>query len=356
MLVLIMAGGEGTRFWPCSRTDHPKQFLNIIGSRSLLQETVHRVLPLVGYEKIFLVTGCRYYDKVREQLPELDPSHIILEPEMKNTAPCIGLAAAYLRQMAPEETMAALPADHIITDQKEFLRALSVADLMAQKHSSLITFGIVPTYPATGYGYIHRGQLKEEVEGVEVFEVEEFVEKPPREVAENYLSSGNYLWNSGMFVWKISTIMEMFELYLPEFYRALEELSPLLSTAAAEDKIAQLYSEVTPISIDYAVMEKAPQVLCVKGSFGWNDLGSWRSLEELLPGDEEGNRSQGEVIHIDCRDNIIYSPNKMVAAIGVCDLVVVETDDVLLICHKERAQEVKELIQRLRKEGKKGLL
>ncbi len=356
MLALIMAGGVGARFWPYSRTDHPKQFLNIIGSRTLLQETVHRILPMVGYERIFLVTGRRYFEKVKEQLPELDPSHIILEPEMKNTAPCIGLSAAYLQKIAPGETMAVLPADHLIADQKGFLHALSVAELMAQKHSSLITFGIVPTYPATGYGYIHRGQLKEVVEEVEVFEVEEFVEKPDQEVAEGYLRSGTYLWNSGMFVWKISTIIGMFELYLPEFYWGLEKLSPHLLTPAAEGKIAELYSGVTPISIDYAVMEKAPQVLCVKGNFDWNDLGSWKSLEELLPGDEEGNRPQGEFIHIDCRDNIIYSPDKLVAAIGVNNLVVVETADVLLICHKERVQEVKELIKRLRKEGKKGLL
>jgi len=300
-----MAGGVGTRFWPRSRANHPKQFLNIIGSRTLLQETVDRVLPLVGYEGIFVVTGRRYYEKVKEQIPELEPSQIIIEPEMKNTAPCIGLAAINLRKIAPDETMAVLPADHIITDQKGFLRALSAADLMAQKHSSLITFGIVPTYPATGYGYIHRGQLREVAEGVEVFEVEEFVEKPSHELAESYLNSDRYLWNSGMFVWKISTIMEMFKLYLPEFYPRLEELSSLLSTPAAEGKIAELYSKVTPISIDYAIMEKAPQVLCVKGSFGWNDLGSWKSLEELLPGDEEGNRSQGEFIYIDCRDNII---------------------------------------------------
>ncbi|TKJ32196.1 mannose-1-phosphate guanylyltransferase [bacterium (candidate division B38) B3_B38] len=356
MLVLIMAGGEGTRFWPCSRADCPKQFLNITGSRTLLQETAHRVLSLVGYERIFLVTGRRYYDKVREQLPELEPSHIILEPEMRNTAPCIGLAAIYLRQIAPDETMAVLPADHIITDQKEFLRALSAADLMARKHSSLITFGIVPTYPASGYGYIHRGQIKEAVEGIEVFEVEEFVEKPSQNVAEDYLRSGNYLWNSGMFVWKISTIIGMFERFMPELYRGLEELSPLLSTPAAEDKITQLYSAVAPISIDYAIMEKAPQVLCVKGSFGWDDLGSWSSLGELLPGDEAGNRSQGEFVQRDCRDNIIYSPHKPVAAIGVDNLVVVETDDVLLICHKERAQEVRELIQKLKEEGKKELL
>lgn len=353
---VIMAGGSGTRFWPQSRKHQPKQLLNIVGEKTMIRATVERVLPLIPFDRMLVVTGGSHEDKIRAQLPEIDSNSVVAEPIGRNTAPCIALAAYKLRKIDPEGVMAALPADHLIGQEREFIKALQSAYNMALETQSLITFGVIPDRPETGYGYIQRGEVVAENDGFQAYKTLRFVEKPDLKTAQSYLAKGDYLWNSGMFVWKISTIIEAFERYLPALSRAMENVAPALNTDAEADAVNQLYEELPDISIDYGILERSEHVLVIPIDVGWNDVGSWTSLQNVWNTDEDGNAVKGQTLSLRSSGCVVSSPQKLTALVGVQDLIIVDTPDAILVCRKDSAQDIKQLQILLRERGYQGLL
>ncbi|MFQ6092394.1 MAG: mannose-1-phosphate guanylyltransferase [bacterium] len=351
MYAVLMAGGRGTRFWPKSREKRPKQLLKIVGDETMIQATVARVRPLVPVEDIYLVVGQGIEDEVRRQVPEVPVENILVEPCPKNTAPCIGLAAVHIQRRDPGGIMAVLPADHIVADAERFRRVLEAAEKIAARGPRLVTLGIVPTRPETGYGHIRKGERGEDVDGQPTFRVRTFVEKPDLERAKRYTESGEYLWNSGMFVWSVSTILESIRQYMPDLHRGLMEIATSLGSGQEPDVTEKVYRSLQAVSIDYGVMEKAQEVVVIPSDFGWNDLGSWAALWEVSPQDVDGNAIFGRLVGIEVRDSIVVAPEKLVAAIGIEKMIVIDTPEALLLCPKDRAQEVKKIVEQLRKGG-----
>jgi mannose-1-phosphate guanylyltransferase len=351
-----MAGGQGTRFWPRSRRRRPKQLLNIVGEQTMIEQTVARINALISPHRILVVAGEAYRDLLLAALPQLPADNFLLEPIGRNTAACVTWAALWLRQRDPEAIMAVLPADHIMRNETEFLQVLATAAALAQTAHRLVTIGIQPTHPETGYGYIRVSQDQLRVEGRDVFRVERFVEKPSRDKAVEFLAEQRYLWNSGMFIWRVDTILDEVRRHLPALARDLDPVGSIVSTAAQAAVIADVYPRIESISIDVGVMERAQDVWGVPGDFGWSDVGSWRALSELLPADAQGNVTVGTHRGLETSGCLIYSPNKLVATIGLADMVVIETDDVLLICPKDRDQEVRKLVELLGREGYEEVL
>jgi mannose-1-phosphate guanylyltransferase len=350
MIALIMAGGVGTRFWPLSRTSRPKQFLNILSDRSMIQMTVDRLLNKIKVENIYIVTAASQVNLTREALPNLPAENVIIEPFGMNTAPCIALSCLYLlKKYDKDETMIVLPADHLIEKQETFLENLELAAGYAQQNN-LVTFGIEPQYPATGYGYIEAGELIEEP----AYKVVKFKEKPDLETAGNFLKAGNFFWNSGMFMWKLSTILQAFEKHLPEIIAVLASVSVKWDNAGTEADISEEYKKMPRIPIDIGIMERAEKRVVLKVDLGWSDVGGWKALYEVSDKDENGNVIRNDKIVLDSRNNYIHTA-KSIALIGVDDLVIVETEDALLISSKDRSEEVKEIVNRLKKENPKLL-
>ncbi|MDZ7373358.1 MAG: sugar phosphate nucleotidyltransferase [candidate division KSB1 bacterium] len=349
MYAVIMAGGSGTRFWPRSREAWPKQLLNLVNDRSMLQNTVARMTALVPLENVYVVATRLHADAIREQLRDLPPANLLIEPKGKNTAPCIGLAALHVRRRDPEGVMVVLPADHLIQDEQEFTRLIRRGVELAVRHDALVTLGIQPVYPSTGYGYI---QFREPVDGdQEAFWVRTFAEKPTLEVAKRFLESGDFLWNSGIFIWKASTILREIGEYLPELYEGLLEIEAKVGTPEEEETVHRVYCQVRSISIDYGVMEKAQRVIVLKATFGWNDLGSWEEIYKISRKDPDGNAISGEVLALDTRGCLIDSPYRLIATLGLEDLVIVDAGDALLICRRDRAQDVRDLVEMLKRRG-----
>ena len=350
---VIMAGGTGTRFWPKSTEAKPKQFLNIFGDRTMLQETVDRISKLVPAENVWVITNDRYVDLVQEQLPDVPAHNVVGEAVAKNTAPCVALAAALIKEQDPEGTMVVLPADHVIGQPDNFLSILETAQAKAEDGESLVTIGIKPNHPETGYGYIEfESETSETHKGLEVKKVTQFREKPDVQTAREFLDSGNFLWNSGMFIWQASTVLKQFETYLPSVYSEVEKLSPAIGSKNQKEAIDTFYHGCPSISVDYGIMERAETVFVVPGSFGWNDVGSWRAVYELRDKDENGNVVQTDTAEFArAKKNLVQSDSdKMVALIGVEDLAVVETDKAILVCKLDESQGVKEVVNRLRKD------
>ena len=350
---VIMAGGSGTRFWPQSTESRPKQFLNIFGDRTMLQSTVDRIKPLISDDRVWVITNDRYVDLVEEQLPNLPVNNIIGEPVGKNTAPCVAAAATLIQEEDPDGTMVVLPADHLIGNPKEFLSILETAESKAQEDSSLVTIGIQPDHPETGYGYIEFDTGSSELHhGREVKKVNQFREKPDLATAKEFISSGNFLWNSGMFVWKTATILEKFKAHLPNMYEQVNKLKASVGTDKQKAAIDTFYHSCTSISIDYGIMEQANSVFVVPGSFEWNDVGSWRAVYNLRKKDEDGNVVQTETASTaDSQNNLIQSDSgKMIALVGVENLAVVETQNAILVCDLDNSQGVKKVVNKLRKE------
>lgn len=352
MHIVILAGGSGTRFWPLSRKKTPKQLMSVFGGRSMLQRTVERIMPL-NPEGILVVTNALQADETERQLSFVpdDLLTVVKEPLARNTAPAIGLAAAIIASRDPAAVMAVLPADHYIQDEEEFRAALERARLAAAD-MTLVTLGIRPSGPETGYGYIE-ADLKAGREGV--FPVRRFIEKPCREKAAELLAAGNNYWNSGMFVWRADVIMDRIRTHLPDLYTGLESLRipARLSDHSVARQIEALYAAIPAESIDYGVMEKADGVVVIPSSFGWSDVGSWSALPGLLEGDEQGNVvvDRARVVSLDSRGCLVLGGGKLVALLGVRDLVVVDTGDSLLVCPKDRAQEVKQVVDELAGRG-----
>jgi mannose-1-phosphate guanylyltransferase len=346
---VIMAGGTGTRLWPLSRQAHPKQALKfrLVGERTMFQHAVDRLLPVFPAEHIFVVTGVDFADLLTAQAPELPPGNFIIEPQGRGTAGAIGLAAIHLRQRDPEAVMAVVTADHFIADTAIFHRSLNSALSLAGE-DWLVTLGIQPNAPVTGYGYIQQGALLGEFNGMPVFRVERFVEKPNRTRAEEMLAQGGFSWNSGMFIWKVSRIMEEFRVQMPVFHAQLQEISIELGTPGYTPALRRVWVQVHKQTIDYGVMEGARRVAVLPVEMGWTDIGSWRSVCELLPHDANGNSFTGAHIDVDTHDTLVFSEDKLVATIGVEGLVIVVTDDAVLICPKEREQDVRRVVQWLK--------
>lgn len=349
---VIMAGGVGTRFWPKSRGRSPKQFLQILGQGTMIENTLERVRPLVEEKDVFVVTNQLQVEMLRQLVPWIPPEHVLAEPLGRNTAACIGLAALWIERINPEGMMVISPADHVVKNPGEFVRILRLALRVAEEKDALVTIGIKPTHPETGYGYIQSAE--EEIDRNEyraegVYRVKTFAEKPNLETAERFLKSGDFLWNSGIFVWKARVILREIELHLPDLYQQLRVVSETIGTQLYDQTLEHAYRIIRSISIDYGIMEKAGNVFVVKGDFGWSDVGSWDEVVRLTSKDAEGNSIKGRVFSFDSKNNYIDAGNKVVAALGVEDLVIISTDDALLICKKGKSQEVKDVVDYIRR-------
>lgn len=357
-VMVIMAGGRGERLWPLSRRKYPKQLLNLVGDASLLQQSVERIRSLTDDSRIFVVTNIDYSGEVRRQLMMLPERNILIEPEGRNTAPCVGLAAICVQQRFPGEdpSLVILPSDVVINDDTEMRKALQAGLDYIQNSDRGVIYGMWPTRPETGYGYIQLGELLDDMKGVPFHKVAAFKEKPDRTTADRYWQSKEFLWNAGMFVWKVSGLLEEIRINMPELAIGLERLRPYLGTEVELNKLSEIYPTLPSTSFDYGILEKTRNLAVIPTEFGWDDLGSWSSLERILPTDQAGNVVQGDFIGVETDNCIIYSPKKVVATLGVSDLIIVETDDVLMVCAKEKAQEVKKIIEKLKMKKREELL
>lgn len=356
---LIMAGGTGTRLWPVSRRDRPKQSLKLIGDRTMFEHAVDRIAPVFQPEHILVVAGSEHVPDLARQAPELPAENFIVEPVGRGTAPAIGLGAIHLRKRDPDAVMAVLTADHFIADVERFRHVLSAAEQVAEE-GHLVTLGIEPSSPSTGYGYIHQGEPLHQVDGFDVFQVERFTEKPNQEAARRMVKSGEYTWNSGMFIWQIERIMDEFQAQMPEFYVKLAEVQASLGTKGYDPTLDRVWPKVIKESIDYGVMEDADRVAVIPVDIGWSDVGSWGSLAQLLidtqKGDDHGNVVVGEHQGIDTQDSLIFGGRRLIATIGLEDMIVVDAGDAILVCPMEREQEVRDMVQRLEREDMKDYL
>ncbi|TLS52175.1 mannose-1-phosphate guanylyltransferase [Paenibacillus antri] len=343
-----MAGGKGERFWPKSRTNLPKQFLNISGSKSMIQQTVQRLEHIININQIFVVTNELYAELIHAQIPNLPIDNIIIEPVGRNTAPCVGVASILIEERFPDSTMVVLPSDHIIKDEKEFVHVLKAAIQISAEGNNLVTLGISPTYPETGYGYIESGEDVRKVKDASVYKVNRFVEKPNYELAEEYVASGRFYWNSGIFIWKTSVIRQYIKELMPEMDDVLETMRAAFKTEVQAEVIRNEFPKMPDQSIDYGIMEKANDIYVIPCIFGWDDVGSWTALERIDELDENGNVIRGNILNLDTKRSIIESNGKLIATLGVEDLIIVDTEDVTLICAKDKAQEVKKLLKELR--------
>lgn len=354
-MAVILAGGSGTRFWPMSRVGLPKQVLNISGHDVMINETIKRCEGIIPFENNFIVTAESQMSKVEEvMMAEVPKKNILAEPSQRNTAPCILYAALKLQEKYGDGVMCVFPSDQYITDTDEFKKILKKAVSHAEKSNKLITLGIKPTFPSTGYGYIN---FDNTYNSDNAFKVNEFVEKPSYDKAVEYLKEGTYLWNSGIFIWKISTILNNFQRYLPRIYDKMIEWSEYIGTAQEKEKLNEIYPLLQKISIDYGIMERSDEVLVIPADMGWNDVGSFDALGAIFPPDNNGNiiRCDDNVL-IDSTDCIIYSEKQLVSTIGVNNMIIVATDDAIMVCPKKKAQEVKKIVDELNKKGMKEYL
>jgi len=347
MYAVIMAGGSGTRFWPLSREAWPKQFLKVCGRKTLLQETFDRIEPLVTAERTFIVANPQIAEKCAVQLPALPRENMILEPMARNTAPAIGLAAFRLMKRDAHAVMVILPADHYIEDREAFCRVLKIA-AEAALSDYLVTLGLTPTSPETGYGYIRKGEKGPPLKtgGGEAYPVGAFTEKPDPETAARYVQAGNYFWNSGIFIWKASVLLQEMEMHMPSLFERLSRMAE----SSSETEREAIFRSITPESIDYGIMEKSRGTVMVKADFRWHDVGSLSALDQINETDEAKNLIMGNVISLDNEDSIIYGGDRLIAAMGLRNLMVVDTPDATLVSPKNRAQEVRHIVEILKKE------
>jgi len=352
MYAVIMAGGAGKRFWPRSRRKCPKQFLNIVEEdKSMLRLTYDRLKRVTSIDKIFIVAGEPLYEKTLEALPEFPDENYIMEPSGKNTAPCIGLSALFIREKDPEAVMGVFPADHYIRDVGGFVEAVKLGVEVARQENGLVTFGISPTRPATGYGYIQIDKKSKLYEG-KVYRVKTFAEKPNYETALKFLESGEFLWNSGMFIWKASTILTAIKNCMPELYDSLMKIQEVINRPEYEKVLKEEWQGIHPESIDYGVMEKARNVYVIKGDFNWSDVGSWDSVYDLKEKDSEGNIRLGKSVCVDTKGCYIFSEKLLIATAGVEDLVIIQSGDSILVTKRGESEKVKQIVEQLEKAGK----
>ena len=362
--VIIMAGDRGERFWPVSRQKTPKQLITLLGGRSFLQQAVDRVLPLVPLSNIYIITNATQAPEVRRQLPKLPKANVVAEPVGRDTTAAVTLGAAIVGQRDINAVMAVLPADHVIPEEKKFQQVLADSFDLASRGQVIVTIGIKPTEPATGYGYIRTGNQLPPPHGAKpykttFFKAEQFVEKPDFDHALEYVNSGHYRWNAGMFIWSFVTVTQGLEKHQPEMAAACQRWFKVAGTPKLDKVLAREYPDIKKISIDFALMEHAQNVVVANGDFDWDDLGSWTALGRHLKADPEGNCAVGDFIHVDAARNIIFDARTKnrtpIAVVGLRDAILVQTDDAVLLAHKSQAQKVKELVKKLaeQKEYKK---
>lgn len=340
--LLIMAGGKGTRFWPMSTNDKPKQFLSLVDKKTMIQATVDRLKPLVSIDHIFICTGKQYAPLVMEQLPDLPKRNIIIEPVGRNTAPCILLSSLYIKQVYGKSNIVVLPSDHKITNENKFLSVLASADAFLNVYNkSIITIGITPDRPETGYGYINYGQDIGIINNNNIKKVNKFVEKPDIETAKRYIKDGHYLWNAGMFVFDADFMIGEFSKY----YGSYEKLSslPLIDDGNYDDELKKIYEQCESISVDYAIMERSDNIYVIPSNFGWDDIGSWKALERYIPKDDDDNIFKGNVRSFDSRNNIIYGQDKEIILLDIDDIFCIDTNERIVIGKKDSLTKVHEL-------------
>jgi mannose-1-phosphate guanylyltransferase len=351
--VTILAGGSGTRLWPRSRRESPKQLLNLLGDESMLQQTIDRVLPLVPPERIYILTGPDHAPLIADQV-SIPEENILLEPSPRGTAPCLGLAAMKLLQgsNSSQSIMISLHADHAIANPERFREALRAAVATARQ-GYIVTVGIVPDFASTGFGYIERGEVLGQAAGHDIYHVTRFTEKPPLEKAQEFVQSGRFYWNAGYFVWTLDCVLDEFRRQLPDMHAQLEEIVAAHTTPAADEVLQRVWDQVKNTTIDVGIMEHARQVAVVPSDLSWSDIGSWASLHDILPRDEQENvvLGDGQHVGIDTTNSLIYSDGKLVATIGLDNVIVVNTGDAILVLPQDRAQDVSALVKELRARG-----
>ncbi len=353
LYALILSGGAGTRLWPRSRRSRPKQFLDLIGEHTLLEETVERVAEIIPMERIFAVAPPEHRLLIHEQLPELRADHVVVEPYPRGNAAAIGLAMAALYAFDPDAVVAVLPSDHVVEKRSKF-RDVLIAATAAAERGNLVTLGIAPERPDTGFGYIEAGERLDVGAAIPVHRVKRFIEKPKRDVAEKMLAAGGHFWNAGMFVWRVGDVIDAYRAHLPNTARAIDALAAAVGSPRYESVLAEVWEETDRTTIDYGVLEKAENVAVVPADIGWHDVGSWARLAEIVQGGD--NWSSDGHVAVGSSGNYAWAPGKTVALVGVEDLIVVDTPDALLIASKERSEEVKEVVDRLRREEREDLL
>lgn len=352
MIAVIMAGGSGTRFWPFSRNNRPKQLLKIVGETSMLQMTVDRLKKINAVQDIYIVTREDLGDTIRDEITGIDPENVIVEPSGKNTAPCIGLSALKIAKVQKDAVMGVFPADHLIVGHKKFEKAVTTAKHVARKKDALVTIGLKPTFPSTGYGYI-QFDADSDVDHLDAYTVKVFAEKPHLSLAKKFIASGDFLWNSGMFIWKVDTFLNKVKNYMPDLHRQLELISKKLEKGT---DFKSIWEEITPQSIDYGIMEKSEDVYLIKAEFDWSDLGSWNTVYEYMSKNDSGNAIRGDGVVFDGKNNFIQSDDRMTAIVGLDNIVVVNTDDATLVIPKDRVEDVKNLVELLKSQKREELL
>jgi mannose-1-phosphate guanylyltransferase len=353
MKAVIMAGGTGTRLWPISREARPKQFQALLGDRSLLQQTYDRLRGLVPASEVFVCTVEAYTAATREQLPELPAENLIIEPAARNTGPAIGLVATCLHHRFGDTVVATVAADHLVQRPEAFTQALELAAAaVAERPAAVATVGIRPTRADTGYGYIRIGERLRAEERGEIYQVEQFVEKPDAERAELFVASGRYLWNASYFVWSTARMLALVDRHLPDVAEGLRRIGRALGTPGEAEVLQAAYESMPKVAIDNGVMERADEVLVVPAEMGWSDVGSWDRLHEVLSTAPDGVVARGPHVGIDDRNCLFFTSGRLVATLGLEDVVVVETEDAVLVCHKSRSEDLKRLMDRLRQAGK----
>lgn len=353
---VILAGGRGERFWPLSRTKRPKQLLDLIGDKPLIAQAVDRLSGLVPPEKIIILTNADLVQATRQAVPAIPADQILGEPVGRDTAPAVALAAAIIKARSPDAVFAILTADHVIGEIPNFQKTLSAAMDLAAAGPVLVTIGIRPYEPSTAYGYIELGDRVETRDGIAFRKAQRFVEKPDRATADRYLASGRFVWNSGMFIWSVSAIENALIRHHPELGRHVAEWATRAGGPDFPATIADSFSKAQKISIDYAVMEKADNILVAEANFEWDDVGSWPALERHFPGDADGNVFIGDVAAVACSRNIVYSRGRLTALVGMEDAIIVQADDVTLVCRRDRVHEIKTLLAQLREKGRNEVL
>lgn len=352
---VIMAGGAGTRLWPISRERLPKPALRLYSDESMFQIAVKRLMPLFTPQQVIVVAGAGHTAVLSEQVPEIPPENFIVEPEGRGTASAIALTAVHLAARDPEATMAVLTADHFIGNEVVFREAVAAA-LTAAEDDCLVTLGITPEFPSTEYGYIQQGQVLREIAGHKVLEALRFVEKPDLERAKEMLQSGDYSWNSGMFIWKVSVILDEFSRQMPELFDQITCIGRAVNTHAYAVTLGEIWPKIRKQTIDYGIMEGARKVVVIPVAMQWTDVGNWNSLKALLPEDARGNTIRGDAFLLDCDGSLIVGAQKLIAGVGLEDLIVVDTPDALLVCRKDRVQDVRKIADTLKAAGRLDLI
>ncbi len=352
LVIVILAGGSGTRLWPRSRQNLPKQFLDLTGQGTMLQETFRRLTPLVPPERILVITNAHYVDLAREQLPELPADHIVGEPMPRGTAAAVGLGAILARHVQPDGVMASVHADHLILKPERFRAALAAAADVAER-GSLVTLGIKPSFAHTGLGYVEHGEPLPAANGHDVYRVVRFSEKPDYATAERFVAGGKHSWNSGLFAWRVDRILQEFSRHMPELYAGLEQIAVALGTPRQQQTLASVFPTLPHQTIDYGIMEMAKDIAVLPVDIGWTDIGSWATLLEVLKADQAGNVVRGpmQAVTLETKNSLIYTSKRLVTTVGVEDFIIVDTEDALLVCPRDRAEGVRQIVDWLKQSG-----